>query len=295
MYADVVVEARDLVGESPVWCERTQTLWWVDVRQPAVQSFMPNAGRHVRFPLTQGMAVAGLVLHENGSLLLCTSRGILAFSPPDKLMPLIDPEASRPGVRLNEARCDAKGRLWCGSMLDTDREAIGTLFRIDPDGTLTEHLHQLDIPNGIAWSPDNSVMYFADSTRQLIFSCDFDLERGNIENQYIFADLKHTSAWPDGAVIDQDGCLWSAQLYEGKVIRFAPDGRVVGEIRLPTTLPTSCAFGGSDLKTLYITTGSKRLTDEQRAEQPLAGALFAVELPVGGFADMRYAGRINGN
>ncbi|MCW5685998.1 MAG: SMP-30/gluconolactonase/LRE family protein [Pseudolabrys sp.] len=290
---EAAVRSQDLVGESPVWCERTEALWWVDVRRPAVRAFRPQSGTHESYPLDPSIALAGLVLRETGGILLLTNNGIFTFDPPDKIALFAGLESGQneSGIRLNEGKCDAFGRMWCGTTQDVEhRQSVGALYRFDADKRVTSHVRRLGIPNGIAWSPDNESMYFSDSLKQVIFKCDFDVDTGAILNQRIFADMKHTRAWPDGAAVDQEGCLWSAQLFEGKLLRFSPDGSVVGEIQLPTKLVTSCAFGGHDCHTLYITTGSKRLNEEERLSQPLAGALFAVVLPVGGFPEPRYTG-----
>ena len=134
----------------------------------------------------------------------------------------------------------------------------------------------VDIPNSTVFSPDDKLMYFADSPAKKIWVFDFDLEEGRVSNRREFVDCTADAGVPDGSAIDQDGCLWNANYGGSRIVRYTPTGKVDRVIPLPVTQPTCCTFGGPGLDTLYITTASQKLTPEQLALQPLAGGLFSV-------------------
>ena len=165
----------------------------------------------------------------------------------------------------------------------------GWIYRLDPDLTC----HRLDGPVGIvntfAWSPDDRILYTADSITGTMYAYDFDAGSGRIADRRVFADLAGHGL-PDGSTVDAEGYLWNIRVNHGSVVRFAPDGSVDREVLLPVTRPTSCVFGDPDLRTLYITSASDELTEAQRAAQPLAGHLFALRTDVPGLAEHRFAG-----
>jgi sugar lactone lactonase YvrE len=133
-------------------------------------------------------------------------------------------------------------------------------------------------------------MYFADSWAQTIFSFDFDLDNGTLYNRRVFAELPQSAGVPDGATVDSEGFIWSANFDGGCVTRYAPDGSIDRVISMPVQRPTSCVFGGEDLSILYVTSASLNLTDEQRIAAPLAGGLFAIDVGVKGLPEPRFAG-----
>ena len=153
----------------------------------------------------------------------------------------------------------------------------GALYRVDTDGVATRVETGVVVSNGIAFSPDGRTLYFTDTRRYTSFAYDLDLDDGVITNRRIFADYSASGDRPDGACVDADGCLWAAFFAGGRIVRYRPDGRIDRSIPMPVTNPTCLAFGGRDLKTLYVTTARKFLTPEQLAEEPLAGGLFAIE------------------
>ena len=200
------------------------------------------------------------------------------------------PDAALPDHRFNEGKCDPRGRFWAGTMNDAVREPTGSLFRLDADHRCTRMRTGIAVPNSLVWSPDGTLMYFADTETRTIDAFDFDLDKGTIGEHRLFADLRTGAGRPDGSTVDADGCLWNAEVVTGRVVRYAPDGRELATWQLPVSRVTSLAFGGSDLRTLYITSSSYKLTAEERAAQPLAGALFAMHSPVPGLAATIFAG-----
>ncbi|RYE96871.1 MAG: SMP-30/gluconolactonase/LRE family protein [Oxalobacteraceae bacterium] len=284
------MQGADILGEVPLWCERTQRLWWTDVRRPAIQSWEPSSGQHRAQRMHTDMLSGSIALRARGGLLLATATGIYTFDPDSGEAPqrLCDPIAGAPGMRLNDGKCDRRGRFWVGSMHDTDRNATGTLYRVEADGSFKAMLDGFVLPNCVCWSPDDRTMYFADTHHQMIWSFDYDIERGEISGRRVFKDWTHQIGRPDGATVDAEGYLWNCMVASGQLVRLAPDGRVDRVIQLPVTNPTCPAFGGEALDTLYITSHSQRFTPAQLAAEPWAGALLSLDVGVRGLPEPRF-------
>jgi sugar lactone lactonase YvrE len=192
--------------------------------------------------------------------------------------------------RLNDGKCDRLGRFWVGSMDREGRQPLGALFRVDRDLTVTRIADGFVVSNGIAFSPDDRVMYHTDSRRGLIYAYDFDLAAGAIENRRVFHDFAEDGGRPDGCTIDSEGYLWVCEVDAGRVSRFDPAGQRERFISLPVTRPASVIFGGKDLQHLYIATMSYGLSPEALREQPDAGCLFRADLGVRGLPETSFAG-----
>ncbi|MDQ0315877.1 SMP-30/gluconolactonase/LRE family protein [Amorphus orientalis] len=284
---EVVVRGADQLGETPLWCERTSRLWWLDIEKPKLQSFDPETGAHVVFPLdcTYAGSQAATV---GGDRLVATDLSLVRLSPETgDVTPFLTVET---GVdnRLNDGRVDARGRLWVGSMDNQLHRPHGRLYRVDPDGTVAIKMDGIIVSNGIAFSPDGRTLYVTDTRRHLSFAFDLDLDDGAIFNQRVFADYSRTGERPDGACVDVDGCLWQAFFAGGRLVRYRPDGGVDRTIPLPVTNPTCPVFGGPDLDVLYVTSATKFLTPEQRASEPLAGSVLAIHGVGQGLAEHRF-------
>jgi sugar lactone lactonase YvrE len=199
------------------------------------------------------------------------------------------PERDIPTNRFNDGRCDRGGRFWAGTMSDGPRLPTGSLYRLDADGTCTKMRGGIVIPNSIAWSPDDRVMYFADTHLHTIWAYDFDLATGAMRNERVFADSSNLPGYPDGSCVDAESCLWNAEYGGWRVVRYAPDGKIDRVVELPVSNPTCCCFGGKDLDTLYISTARQHLTSEQLTREPLAGGLFAARPGVLGLPEARFA------
>jgi sugar lactone lactonase YvrE len=288
---ECVVRSGDVLGEAPLWCDRTKRLWWIDVRRPVIQCYDAASGKHFAVRLSSDMTVGSIALREAGDFLLATNSGLYAYDPEKSEPPrlLADPEA--PGIRLNDGRCDRRGRFWVGSMKDgMPRSPAGNFFRIDPD--LSAH-HQFDgvyLPNSVAFGADNKTLYFADTHPAIIWAFDFDLDDGVISNRRVFQDLSNGPGLPDGSAVDADNCLWNAVLGTGELVRYTPQGKVDRRIKLPVTHATCPSFGGNDLSTLYVTTHTQRMSPEEVARDPLGGSLFAVRAGVQGLPEARFKG-----
>lgn len=278
------------LGESPIWSIEQQKLFWVDGRAPAVLSYEPQTGAVEQWPAPATIGSIGL--RRSGGLIAALQTGFHAFDfATGAFTPLADPESDMPENRFNDGRCDRRGRFWSGTMNDSRREPTGSLYRLDPDLTVT-HIHgDMVVPNSICWSLDDKTMYLADTYRHHILAYDFDIDSGTIHNPRMFVDATsgHRGR-PDGSTVDSEGFVWNAEYAGGCVIRYAPDGRIDRVIDMPVSQPSSVAFGGPDLETLYITSATQRLSEADLASQPLAGSLFAVDVGVRGVPEPAFAG-----
>lgn len=265
---------RDILGESPIWDTEGQALFWVDIRHPALRRLDPETGTLE----TRAMPdlVGAIALAGGGRLLVALGAEIIVYDWASGRSETVATLADRPpGHRFNDGRCDRQGRFWVGTMHNQTRAPEGTLFRLDGDA-LVPVFHGISIPNSLAWSPDGCTMYFADSHRYAIAAHPYDPATGSVGPG---RDIVQTAqpGFPDGSTIDADGFLWNAEFNAGRLIRYTPDGGVDCVVPLPVDRPTSCAFGGGNLDTLYVTTASQAMSDAELKEKPLAGALFAFE------------------
>ncbi|MGA7270179.1 MAG: SMP-30/gluconolactonase/LRE family protein [Acidimicrobiia bacterium] len=292
MSAQVVLEAGDTLGESPVWDAAAGELWWVDIKRFLLHRYQPVTGGVDRWELPE--TPGALAVRDDGSLLLAVRSGFATFDPGTGLFSLLHrPEPDRAGNRFNDGKCDPRGRFWAASMDDSEQERTGALYRYESDGSCTRVLDGLGIPNTLAWTPDARTFYFAETVDRIIYAFDMDPATGAIDNRRVLAVVPEP-AFPDGSAIDAEGCLWNAQWDGWRLNRYRPDGTLDREIEMPVQRPTSCAFGGPGLDVLFVTSARKGLTGEELSAQPMAGSLFSIEVDVPGLEVPRFGDRGDG-
>ncbi len=276
----------DILGESPLWDDQAQCLYWLDIRRPALRRLCPDTGRVDSWSLP-GLA-GSIALTNDHRLLVALPQEIVLFDP-DKgtMVPFVKPPPQPDGHRFNDGRCDAQGRFWVGTMHNLTRAPEGVLYRLEGNGPMVPVRTGICIPNSLAFSPDGRTMYFADSLRYAIFSHDYDLATGTMGAERVFA-ASTPPAFADGSAVDAEGFLWNAQFKGGQLVRYAPDGRIDRVLPLPVKLPTCCAFGGPNLDLLYITTASQNMSEAEMKAEPLAGALLALNVGVCGLPEPRF-------
>jgi L-arabinonolactonase len=285
----VAANTNDVLGEVPVWDASSGRLWWTDVFRPAIHRLDAASGKVESW--TPPDKVHSFALREAGGLVIAGRRGFAFYDPEqDSYEPLHDPRDDPEGTMLNDGRCDRQGRFWAGTMDKMLERPAGILYRLDADRASHAAADGITLTNGVCFSPRGELLYLADSLTKNIFAYDLDAATGALANKRVFAETASLPGIPDGATVDAEGHIWSARFDGSRVVRHAPDGSVADEIEFPVSRVTSCALGGADLKTLYVTTAFFRLTEEQREQQPLAGALFAVKVDVPGVAEPRYRG-----
>jgi sugar lactone lactonase YvrE len=287
---EVAAREDDVLGETPAWDMQSGHLFWVDLRRQRVQRLDLASGRVAHWPMPE--VATAVVPRRSGGLIVALKRGLHAFDPRSGALTLLVTVENDGPIenRLNDAKCDPAGRLWCGSMFDYGREVTGSLYRIDRDLGVQRIRSGITIPNSIAFAPDGRTIYFADTAVGRIDCAACDPEAGVVGPWRAFADQAIAPGKPDGTAVDAEGCLWNARYGGGCVVRIAPNGRLDRVISLPVSQPTSCTFGGADLATLFITTATQRLSEAQRQAEPLAGALLAVDVGIAGLPERAFAG-----
>jgi sugar lactone lactonase YvrE len=283
------LSARARLAEGPSWDAEAGVLWWVDIPNHRVHRLDPASGEDTVYEVGETVGCAHPA--ADGRVVLGLRRGVALLDPAtgalERLAELL-PE--RPGLRLNDGRCDARGRLWVGSL--AKEEGGAALFRVDPDGSVRPMVDGLTMSNGLGWSPDGRVFYLTDSGAKTIHAYDFDLAAGELSGRRRFADLSASDATPDGLAVDAEGCVWSAQFGGGCLIRFAPDGGELLRVRIPVPRPTSCAFGGSGGGDLYVTTASVGMSEDELEEAVESGDLFVLRPGVSGPPSHRFGGPV---
>jgi|TARA_S200000501_G_scaffold342270_1_gene352262 sugar lactone lactonase YvrE len=282
--ADCIVNTRDSLGESPLWDPVTERLFWVDINRCLIHQLDPRTGEITDWPCKTEPGCLGRA--DNGRLVAGLRDGFYFFSPATgKFEGITDPEPGKPENRVNDGKVDRAGRFWAGTMRDPNPdEPCGALYKLEGQ-TALQMLDGIRIPNSLCWSPDNQTLYFSDTRARVIWGFDFNLASGELTNRRLFVDLQGQLGRPDGATVDTEGYLWSAEYGGGRVVRYTPDGTVDKVVNLPVANVTCPTFGGTDYKTLFITTASQRLTENELAEQPLAGGLFSLKVTVAGLPE----------
>jgi sugar lactone lactonase YvrE len=284
LHAHAAAVAPCELGEGPCWLA-DGSLSWVDILGECVLVGVPDrsGGLAVVAGHDIGLHVgAALPLDRpRGGWLLAAGSGFALLDAAGGVEQLATPERDSAGVRMNDAACDAAGRMWAGSMAYDERPGAGSLFRVDLDGRVTRVLRDLQISNGIDWSPDNATMYLADSGHRVVYRAAYDLDRGLLGRLEPLIVAGADDGAPDGLAVDGEAMIWVAFWGGSRVECFDPSGRSLRRVEVAAPLTTSCCFGGADGRTLYITTARAGMTAEQLQSSPLSGRVFAarVEAP----------------
>ncbi|MEB2780866.1 SMP-30/gluconolactonase/LRE family protein [Algoriphagus sp. C2-6-M1] len=266
-----------MLGESPFWHEERQSFFWVDIENGKLFEHHLATGKTTinTFPHRLTLVLEGA---EN-KLILALDRKIATYDlETEKLKWLTEVETELPLNRFNDGKCDAKGRLWIGTMSTKFTQGSGSLYRVDKELKPKKQLDQLTISNGMAWTEDNQTFYFIDTPTRQIKSFHFDLESGKIEFDRIAIEIPEELGLPDGMCIDQEGMLWVAHYGGSGAYRWNPiTGELIEKIELPVPHITSCCFGGENLDVLLITTAQENMSAEQLKEFPKSGDVFLVK------------------
>jgi sugar lactone lactonase YvrE len=291
MRIEVLVDVKTILGEGPLWDVDEQRLYWID-------SFGMNVfrathdGREVRaWDVPQ--KIGSMALRKSGGAVVSLARGFhfLDFKTGDVEL-IVDPEPGKTNNRLNDGKVDKRGRFIAGSMDTMEEGPNGALYRLDPDLSL----HKLDegivVSNGPCWSPDGRTFYFADTWSGEIWRYDYDLATGAASNRRTFVKVDTSRGGAaDGSTVDEEGCLWNAQVYDGRLFRYRPDGTVDRVIEMPVKKTTSVMWGGPNLDILYVTSMAKPPLPRFPGDGVQRGSLFAIhDLGVRGVPEPRFGG-----
>lgn len=291
--AERLTEPVDQVGESPVWRAGENALYWVDITGKTVNRLELASGKRTSWKTDEMPAC--LVFARDGALLAGMETGIFSLELGDgtaSARRLASVQHPMGAMRFNDGRCDRQGRFWAGTMQmqTANAQAVGSLYRYDPDGSITGPLESgLVTQNGLAWSPDGRRMYLSDSNASVnrVWTFDYDRDSGLPSNRHLFVDMSKHGGRPDGAAVDAEGCYWICANDGGAVLRFTPEGKLDRSLAVPTAKPTMCAFGGAQLDTLFVTSIRPR-DPELLKQQPLGGAVFALSPGVEGLPEPEF-------
>ncbi len=285
---DCVWDAHALLGEGPLWVAGERSLYWVDIKAPAIHRLDPVGGRRRTWPMP--VEVGCIAKRRSGGFIAGTRTGFAYVDLGRESVTVIaNPEPDRTGNRFNDGKCDAAGRFWAGTMDDSLRESTGWLYCLDAGLDWRRADGPYVCTNGPAFAPDGRTAYHTDTMGRVIHAFEFG-DDGRLRNKRPFVHFAEPDGYPDGMTVDADGGVWVAHWGGGRVTRYTPRGDADVSVRLPATQVTSCAFGGDRLDTLFITTAAIGLDDAQRAAEPLAGGLFALHVSQQGVPAAEFAG-----
>lgn len=284
-----VVETNAIVGESPTWCERKKKLYWVDIVGKKIHCYNPSNKQNDTFDLPD-LVTAIALCEDDNKVVLSLRKTVGLYDLQTRVLDiLITVETEQPNNRFNDAKCDPQGRLWAGTMNNSSFSSPdGVLYLLTSGKHCDNMMSGVACANGAGWSPDNKTMYFTDTFHYTVFAFDYDSETGNISNRrpFIVLDPKGPAV-PDGLTVDAQGFIWSAHPGIGQIVRFDPAGKQERVVQLPVPRTTSCAFGGEDMKTLFVTSATELMTSAEIIAAPLSGSLFAIETDVVGLPTHR--------
>jgi sugar lactone lactonase YvrE len=254
-------------GEGPIWHQ--DHLYYVDIEGHQVHRFNPQTGEQKSWEV--GERVGTVVPRKSGGLVIAGDKGFSFLDEVSgELTPIADPESDIADNRFNDGKCSPDGRFFAGSISLIKKQGRAKLYRLDPDLSVHEAYGPVTNSNGIAWSADGKTCYYIDTPRKEVLA--FDYQDGKLLNMRSLLHTSHIDASPDGMTIDSEGHLWIAFCHGGCVSCFDPEnGDELHRVTLPCLETTACAFGGPDLKELYVTTGVHKSVEEEHA-----GRLFAV-------------------
>lgn len=295
IHVELVLDARNGTGESPVWRADEQALYWVDIPARKLCRWSADTALTQQWSAPEMLACIA-PMGGSGRWIAGAESGVFGLNPHASgeldFERLADVQHAAPGMRFNDGRCDRQGRFLAGTMvmnMAAGRDA-GCVYSYEKKsdavvGQLRRLLGGFITPNGMAFSPDGNTLYLSDShpSVQQVWAYDYDTDTGTPSNRRLFVDMRPLPGRPDGAAVDADGCYWICGNDAGLVHRFTPDGHLDRSLAVPVKKPAMCAFGGAQLDTLFVT--SIRPEGVDLSDQPLAGGVFALRPGVCGLPE----------
>ena len=270
MRAELVLDAKAMLGEGPAWDAKTQTLYWLDILGMRVYAGTRTLAQLEEF-------IGCLAPCKNGHLILGTRCRLIDLEPDSgRLKTLASLDSEPPTNRINDGKCDSAGKFLMGTMDMNEKEPTGTLYSFNGK-TVTALFSGVIVSNGLAWSPDHKTLYYIDTPSREVKAFDYDTTTGKIARLRIVIHVDEALGWPDGMTSDMDGNLWIAMWGGAQVTKWNPDtGELLAQIPVPALNTSACVFGGRDLNELYVTSARKGLSDRELLKYPLSGGLFKV-------------------
>ena len=292
IHAERILKIQATLGEGPIWDADAKVLWWLDITGKMLYRFHPDSGRNESWKLQQMPGT--VVCRQKGGVVLAVEDGFAEIDlESGKLSVISNPEVDKPDNRFNDGKCDPSGRFWAGTMNKDDAltTITGSLYSLGADHQVTKHVDSIGVSNGIVWSQDAKTMYYIDTVSSAVDAFDFDNVVGKVSNRRTVFRVPEGMGFPDGMAIDDQGKLWVGFWGGWQVARICPiQSQVIATIELPVANVTACAFGGTSLDQLFITTARAGLGDEDLEKQPMAGDLFMAQPGVHGVLSSKFAG-----
>jgi len=289
----VVHDEPMAVGEGPLWHPGESNLYWVDIDGFRVHRLRPASGEHVSWRMES--EPSALAIHHGGGLVVATRTGFVHLDTKhDKITPIAPAPYDTTKFRFNDGRVDPAGRFWVGTMYEPRDQQAAQMFFLERGEVRMAWSGGMTNSNGLGFSPDGRLMYHADTTAHRVDRYEFDVRCGGASKPQVFQQFatdKKAADYggrPDGAAVDSQGNYWCAMFEGARVLCFAPDGMLLREVKLPVRCPTMVAFGGDDLKTLYITSASHNRPAEELAQYPLTGRVLSLRVDVAGRPEPAY-------
>jgi L-arabinonolactonase len=288
---ELLIDAHAELGEGPIWDVAEQRLYWIDSLGSKVHSCDARGGSARTWSVPEH--IGSMALREKGGAVVSLRDGMYALDfSKASCIKIADPDPGKPRIRMNDGKVDRQGRFVVGYMDYEERDPICAVFRIDPGGAVEKLDDGIVCSNGPCWSPDGRIFYFTDTYTREIWAYDYDRATGTVSHRRTFCSFADfgLKGFPDGATVDAEGFVWSVSVYEGKLVRFAPNGKLDRTVGLPVESTTSLTFGGPNLDLAYVTSMARAVKGVKPKEHE-AGALFAVYgLGVRGLPEPRFAG-----
>ncbi|MEO6012992.1 MAG: SMP-30/gluconolactonase/LRE family protein [Devosia sp.] len=283
--AELFIDSRCELGEGPFWHPLQERLFWFDILNKTLFSATAGGIMVDRFTFDATVTAAGVI--DADHLAIASSAGIFKLqisTDTRELISALEPDST--AVRTNDGRVNPAGGLWIGTMglNNPSKVAAGALYQVRA-GQVTKLRSDVYIPNANCFSPDGRTAYFADTPTGVIQQVSIDPETGLPNGEWREFVRVDGPGQPDGAVVDSEGFIWNAQWNGSRVVRYSPSGKVDRIVKLPVSKTTCPAFGGKDLKTLYITSAREGMSPDELAAEPNAGSVFAIEVDVPGLPE----------
>jgi sugar lactone lactonase YvrE len=279
------------LGEGPLWHPQEQCLYWVDIVSARLYRLDPEKDEVTQFKMPSEIGCVAWRA-QGGLVAALRDRFVFINTSSGQITNIAAPLTAQDGdVMFNDGKCDRQGRFWAGTKDQEETASIASIYCLDAQQAVQKKLSGFTVSNGIAWSLDNRTLYICDSPQGAIYQYDFDPLHGHIGDCRLFARVAAAEGYPDGLTVDREGYLWNCHWDGWRITRYKPSGEIDSVLSMPVPRPTSCCFGGPDLKTLYVTSASLGLSRAVLEDAPLSGQTFALSLEnVQGIPEPAYQG-----
>lgn len=285
-----VLNAQAALGECPLWSVREKVFWWVDIAKPSLNRFDPETGENTLISRDENTGCIGL--RNGGGFIAGLRSGLWLLGKDGSKQELIaNPQENIAISRFNDGRVHPWGHFWAGTIHEPRDQPAAAFYRVDTDLSCHGVAGDIKVLNGVAFAPDRRTVDHSDTLVHVIYRFPLDPATGEIGERSVFCRFPDDGEGrPDGAPVDLEGCYWSALYEGGRVVRILPESELLEEYLAPARRPSMCALGGSDLKTLYVTSARRWRSPEELAEWPEAGDIFAMRTDLAGQPEPQFAG-----